>query len=303
VLRERYSATVLQQIVAQNTGLVGPQSFAILVDANGLLLAHGLLPPGRATQALFKPLDPSRSSELHLNRRLPRPPSKESAVESPEMDGPGGAKGGERFFTVRLPIEEGGRQAAAAAQMKTQPWMVVSLQSQDVFLEPVQAQTRNTILLVLGLAAMAAAAAVGVAQLLTAPIVRLTGLARQVADGNVAAKVDVRSTDETGVLADTFNIMTQKLTETLDGLRRSEENYRGIYENALEGIWRVTLNGRVLSANPAMACILGYASPDELIASVSDIRQQVFVDPGERSAVLATYPGKFMRGGGCSASR
>jgi PAS domain S-box-containing protein len=51
--------------------------------------------------------------------------------------------------------------------------------------------------------------------------------------------------------------MTDRLKATVDGLRRSEENYRGIYENALEGMWRVSHDGRVLSANPAMARILG----------------------------------------------
>ena len=41
VLRCLYSATVLQRLIAGSSGLLGPGSFAVLVDENGLRLAHG----------------------------------------------------------------------------------------------------------------------------------------------------------------------------------------------------------------------------------------------------------------------
>src|SRR5436305_9796397 len=49
-------------------------------------------------------------------------------------------------------------------------------------------------------------------------------------------------------------------------LRQAEEKYRSIFENAVEGIFQSTPDGRVISVNPALARILGYDSPDELIA-------------------------------------
>src|SRR5215471_1207379 len=58
--------------------------------------------------------------------------------------------------------------------------------------------------------------------------------------------------------------------------------YRSVYENAIEGIFQTTPQGRYLSANPALARMLGYASPEELIASITDIGRQLCVDPVAR---------------------
>jgi PAS domain S-box-containing protein len=62
----------------------------------------------------------------------------------------------------------------------------------------------------------------------------------------------------------------------------AEEKYRGIFENALEGIYQTTREGRFISCNPATAAILGYDSPEEVIASVTDVEQQLYVTPHHR---------------------
>lgn len=64
--------------------------------------------------------------------------------------------------------------------------------------------------------------------------------------------------------------------------RKAEEMYRGIFENATEGIYRTTPDGRILAANPAMARIFGYRSPLELMESVSDMGREVWSDPERR---------------------
>jgi len=58
----------------------------------------------------------------------------------------------------------------------------------------------------------------------------------------------------------------------------AQANYRHIFENAVEGIFKSTLEGRYSSVNPALARIYGYQSPEELIASLTDISQQVYVN-------------------------
>jgi PAS domain S-box-containing protein len=293
VLRERYSAAVLQQMVAENNRLVGPQSFAMVLDEDGLLLADGHLSPGQLSDGLFKstrPLDPARVAELRTRRLLPSEFAQHLSLNFPGL-AEGVAKAGwpAPYFTLQLSNDGSPQHAAAVTRMKTQPWMVVFLQPQDVFLAPIRAQTRQTVLLALGIVGAVAAAAIGVAQLLTVPIVGLMAVARQVAEGNFEGRVLVRSRDEIGALATAFNFMTERLKATLEGLRRSEEDYRGTYENALEGIWRVSPDGRVLSANPAMARMLGYSSPDELVASVCDIGRQLYVRPQERNALLSAH--------------
>ena len=64
-----------------------------------------------------------------------------------------------------------------------------------------------------------------------------------------------------------------------EALQIAEENYRGIFENALEGIFQAYPNGQYSRVNPAMAKIYGYASPEEMIASVKEIGTQIYVDP------------------------
>src|SRR5918993_1686417 len=64
--------------------------------------------------------------------------------------------------------------------------------------------------------------------------------------------------------------------------RQAEEKYRSIFENAIEGIFQSTVDGRFLTANPAMARMLGYESPDELLGAISNIRNQLYVEPGRR---------------------
>ncbi len=69
-------------------------------------------------------------------------------------------------------------------------------------------------------------------------------------------------------------------------LRQAEEKYRSIFENAIEGIFQTTSEGRFQSANPALARILGYASPDELTRQLSDIERQLYVDPERRKEFI-----------------
>lgn len=71
-----------------------------------------------------------------------------------------------------------------------------------------------------------------------------------------------------------------------EALRKAEENYRSIFLNAPEGIFQSTPQGAFLSANPAMATILGYASAEELIREVTNIGEQVYAYPLGRLRLL-----------------
>ncbi len=71
-----------------------------------------------------------------------------------------------------------------------------------------------------------------------------------------------------------------------EALRRAELQYRGIFENALEGLYQTTPDGRFLKANPAMARMCGYDSPEELIRGMNDIGHQLYVVRGRRAEFL-----------------
>lgn len=61
-----------------------------------------------------------------------------------------------------------------------------------------------------------------------------------------------------------------------------ERQFRELVENATVGIYRSTPQGRLLLANSALAQMLGYESPEEAIASITDLAQQVYADPSHR---------------------
>lgn len=81
-----------------------------------------------------------------------------------------------------------------------------------------------------------------------------------------------------------FFVDLTEIRRAEDALRQAEEEYRTIYENALEGMYRSTPDGHFVGANPALARLLGYASPEEVIADVKDSGHQVWKDPAARLA-------------------
>jgi PAS domain S-box-containing protein len=66
-------------------------------------------------------------------------------------------------------------------------------------------------------------------------------------------------------------------------VQHAEQNYRSIFENAIEGVFQSTPEGRLLTVNPAMARILGYDSPKEVIEKITDVTHQVYVHPEDRA--------------------
>ncbi|MFB2898259.1 PAS domain S-box protein [Aerosakkonemataceae cyanobacterium BLCC-F50] len=82
---------------------------------------------------------------------------------------------------------------------------------------------------------------------------------------------------ENEVLVMVRDISDRKRAE--EALRIAEENYRSIFENALEGIFQSSPEGYYININSAMARIYGYDSPQEMIETIKDIGTQIYVDP------------------------
>lgn len=68
--------------------------------------------------------------------------------------------------------------------------------------------------------------------------------------------------------------------------REAERKYRDIFENALEGIFQTSPEGRFMVANPALASMFGFDSPEELIRETADISKQHYVDPKRREEFI-----------------
>ncbi len=70
--------------------------------------------------------------------------------------------------------------------------------------------------------------------------------------------------------------------ESEESLRKAEEKYRHLFEGALEGIYETSREGKNLTANPALARMLGYDSAEEVASSITDAANQLWVNPNER---------------------
>jgi len=92
----------------------------------------------------------------------------------------------------------------------------------------------------------------------------------------------IRNAEGTIISASTIarDITDRKLAD--ERLKQAEQKYRNLFENALEGIYQITPKGKLLTANPAMARILGYDSVEDLITTVTDTARQLWAHQEQR---------------------
>jgi diguanylate cyclase (GGDEF)-like protein/PAS domain S-box-containing protein len=136
------------------------------------------------------------------------------------------------------------------------------------------------------------------------PLATLVSAAQAVSKANdYTIRVKIPWKDEFGMLGSTFNRMLdqiqkrdeqllqhrQQLEQTIASrtaelvvsnaqLKRAEEKYRSIFEDAVIGIFQITPNGSPISINRALAQIHGYDSSEHFMAEVKSVPEQLFVD-------------------------
>lgn len=180
---------------------------------------------------------------------------------------------GKRQFLEVLPFQDGFGL----------DWLIVVVVPETDFMGQINANTRNTILLC-GLALLVAIAlSVLTARRITRSLLRLSQASDRLAQGQLDQQVKSSFIAEIDTLANSFNKMTRQLQQSFEALRIAEENYRSIFENALEGIFQSSPEGRFINVNPALANIYGYNSPQEMIDNITNIGTQLYVNPERRT--------------------
>jgi len=129
---------------------------------------------------------------------------------------------------------------------------------------------------VLVILAIAAYVFVGFYQGVMQTIAQLSAASQRMVSGTQTEAVELSSRDEMAEVVRSFNTVA-------DALREAEANYRSIFENSAEGIFQTTVEGHYQTANPMLARIYGYDSPEDLITHLTDIAGQLYVDPQRRS--------------------
>lgn len=122
---------------------------------------------------------------------------------------------------------------------------------------------------------------------LVRPIETLSAQAKAIRDHRIAPKHDgaVRFDRQAREIKDLYESifeMVYALQSSRTTAELAEQKYRSIVENAPEGIYQSTPEGRFVTANPSLARILGYDSPQEVIDGISHIPTQLYVDPADR---------------------
>lgn len=178
----------------------------------------------------------------------------------------------QRYFVTTLPFRDD----------KGLDWPIVVVVPESDFMAQIDANTQNTLWLCLATLGLAIVLGRFTAHRIARPIERIIQASEDMAQGDLQQHVKPSSIAELDKLSHSFNSMAGQLKESFEAMRQAEENYRGIFENALEGIFQSSPEGRLLSANPTMARIFGYDSPADVINSLTDLHKQVYVNPHDR---------------------
>jgi PAS domain S-box-containing protein len=143
-------------------------------------------------------------------------------------------------------------------------WTLITYEDPAMAFSPLHAAWRTTLLSTLLVLLLTSGVAVILAQILMAPISRLTQAAAQIATGDLSTKAPVESRDEIGTLAHTFNSMLAGLARAQQEVRESEALYRSLVDYSPDMI-TVHSEGKVLFINPAGLRLLGASGTDDFV--------------------------------------
>ncbi|MGC9089858.1 MAG: diguanylate cyclase domain-containing protein [Caldisericia bacterium] len=97
-------------------------------------------------------------------------------------------------------------------------------------------------------------------------------------------RLEVKGKDEIADFSESFNKIIESFKEYEEKLKESEEKYRSLFENAVEGIFQSTPDGRIINANKSFIRMLGYDSFEEL--QKLDVKKDLYYNPDDRDLFL-----------------
>jgi GAF domain-containing protein/HAMP domain-containing protein len=187
----------------------------------------------------------------------------------------------------------GGNALTTGVQLNTVKWIALSRQSEAILYQPIRDQNRTVVLIAIGLLLLAVLAALGAAQLISAPVLSLRGTAEKLATGDLAARATVNANDEIGELARTFNRMSEQLSQTLSGLEARVTERTGELETARRQSEERALDLETIS--DVARVISGEQKLDVLLPLIANLVTEKFghyhtgiflLDPNQQYAVL-----------------
>ena len=218
ILRAKYRASVLQEILTNQKNIAGQEAFSVLFDSNHIILAHGS-DPSLIGKIIYDP-NTEETKNLRENFLFPSElPDTQISHDFKEIE-----EGLKNFvFTPYFTSEETELNEAvsgAVTQLEILPWLIISAQPNDIFLAPIQKQVQRILIAAFVLVLLAVPSSLVLANILVAPIIRLNKTAQKFLQGNLEAKAVVDTEDEIGSLAITLNNLASELGNTIETLEQ-----------------------------------------------------------------------------------
>ena len=238
VLDISYSATVLQQSIVRNSAKLGPGVSAMLLDENNIILADSSAP-----DLVYKIINPPTSKTVYNlifdNRLQNLPPEKLTIKMDGLTDGLNNLATAQ-YFTGNFHSQQtvGASSLldqAGASKLPSLNWHVVTFVPQTILLAPIQRQTQNVVFISIFISLISIGIALALTQILIAPILSLTHTSEQITQGDINANAKVRTQDEIGELAKTFNSMTARVRDLIGSLeQRVAERTQALERRAIQ---------------------------------------------------------------------
>ena len=270
VLRVKYNASVLNKLLSDSRGRVGRGAFAMLMDENYLRLIHG-----RRNDLQYTLATDISAAELMVLEQSGRVEHKSKSLfaEQPELIE---KLENTRFNNTNLQIQLFGMgedlYSLSIARLNTAPWKVVFAQPKEVLIEPVEEQTRATLLFASAIALLVVLIVSGTTRILLEPIRRLTNVVRQIGEGNLKIKANVDTNDEIGGLANAFNEMTNNVRVLVNDLEKEIDDHKMTADSlrklsqAIEqspvSVMITDLDGNIEYVNPEFSRVTGYTGEE-----------------------------------------
>lgn len=118
------------------------------------------------------------------------------------------------------------------------------------------------------------------------PLSELTGMVRRVSEGDLDVRADVRRDDEFVELATALEHMAEQIDQQRTALMEARETYRELFDGAMTGLYRSTMDGQLLSVNESFAAMFGYESAEQMLREVDDAAQALYEEPEDRGTFL-----------------
>ncbi len=124
--------------------------------------------------------------------------------------------------------------------------------------------------------------------LLSKSLEKLVQGIKVIADGDYKNILSRVKHDDINAIIDEVNTMAGQIEEREKKFAQKNREFENIFNNAVEGFFQTSLEGSFYSANPAMAHILGYDLPEDLIREVTDFKTQLYVDSEDRKKLISS---------------